>query len=53
MAKKSIVWTETAIKQRRDVLKYWTLRNQSTVYAQKLISLIKERLLLENKWIQS
>lgn len=42
MAKKSVVWTETAIRQRREILKYWTLRNKSTVYAEKLIALIGE-----------
>ena len=50
MAKKSVVWTQTAIKQRREILKYWTTRNKSTVYAEKLIGLIKERieLIIEN-----
>ncbi len=43
MAKRSVIWTETAIKQRRDVLKYWTIRNGSTTYAEKLIKLVKER----------
>lgn len=43
MAKKAIIWTQTAIKQRREILKFWTLRNKSTTYAEKLISLIKER----------
>lgn len=46
MAKKFIVWTETAIQQRRDILKYWTLRNKSTIYAEKLISLIGKRTLI-------
>lgn len=44
MAKKSVVWTDTAIKQRREILKYWTVRNKSTAYAEKLIELIKERI---------
>ena len=43
MAQFHIVWTETAIKQRREFLKYWTLRNKSTIYAEKLIKLIRER----------
>lgn len=43
MVKKAIVWTETAIKQRREILKYWTIRNKSTVYAEKLINLINDR----------
>ena len=46
MAKKSVVWTDTAIKQRREILKYWTLRNHSTVYAEKLIGFIRERVKL-------
>lgn len=39
MAKRSIVWTDTAAKQRREILKYWTKRNGSTLYAEKLIKL--------------
>lgn len=50
MAKRVVVWTETAMRQRREILKYWTIRNGSTRYAKKLIILIKERieLILEN-----
>lgn len=44
MVKRSVVWTETAIKQRREILKYWTIRNRSTLYAEKLIQLIKKRI---------
>ena len=44
MAKRIVVWTETANKQRREILRYWTVRNGSTTYAKKLIKLIKERL---------
>ncbi|MGB3949331.1 MAG: type II toxin-antitoxin system RelE/ParE family toxin [Bacteroidia bacterium] len=39
MAKRTVVWTFTAAKQRREILKYWTKRNKSTVYAEKLIKL--------------
>lgn len=39
MAKRIVVWTETAVKQRREILKYWTKRNGTTVYAEKLIKL--------------
>ena len=46
MAKKSVVWTETSIKQRREILKYWTVRNKSTSYSEKLIILIYERVQL-------
>lgn len=37
MAKRNVVWTETAAKQRREVLKYWTKHNGSTNFAEKLI----------------
>ena len=39
MAKKFIEWTETAIRQRRSILKYWTIRNGSPEYASKIIRL--------------
>ena len=44
MAKKAVVWTATAVKQRREILKYWTERNGSTTYAEKLIKLIAIRI---------
>lgn len=44
MAKRTVVWTFTAAKQRRDILKYWTIRNGSTIYAERLIKLIKDRI---------
>lgn len=43
MAEKSVVWTALAIKQRREILKYWTKRNNSTAYAEKLLKLIAAR----------
>lgn len=39
MAKRTVVWTETAARQRREILKYWVKRNGSTIYAEKLIKL--------------
>ncbi len=39
MAQRTVAWTETAAKQRREVLKYWTKHNGSTQYAEKLIRL--------------
>ncbi len=39
MAERVIVWTETAARQRREILKYWTKRNDTTTYAEKLIKL--------------
>lgn len=44
MAKPKIVWTETAAKQRREILSYWTERNQSTLYAEKLIDITARHL---------
>lgn len=44
MAKRAIVWTETAARQRRSILKYWTLRNKSTAFAEKLIKLIRRQI---------
>ncbi|MDR6785248.1 plasmid stabilization system protein ParE [Pedobacter africanus] len=44
MAKGAVVWTATAVKQRRKILRYWTERNKSTAYAEKLIKLINKRI---------
>ena len=44
MAKRKIVWSETAAKQRREILKYWTERNGSTTYAEKLIEITAKHL---------
>jgi len=39
MAKRNVVWTETAARQRREILKYWVQRNGTTTYAEKLLKL--------------
>jgi plasmid stabilization system protein ParE len=44
MAKRKIVWTETAAKQRREILRYWIERNQNTTYAEKLIEITAKHL---------
>lgn len=49
MAKRKIVWTETAAKQRREILKYWTERNKSTIYAEKLIEITAKHLKVISK----
>jgi plasmid stabilization system protein ParE len=49
MAKRKIVWTETAAKQRREILKYWTDRNKSTIYAEKLIEITAKHLKVISK----
>ncbi len=44
MVKRTVVWTETAVSQRRSILKYWTKRNGSTTYAESLIKNTKDRI---------
>jgi plasmid stabilization system protein ParE len=44
MAKRTVVWTATAARQRREILKYWVKRNGSTVYAEKLIKLTAKQI---------
>lgn len=44
MAERKIVWTETAARQRREILRYWTERNGSTLYAEKLIKLTARKI---------
>lgn len=39
MAKRKVIWTETAAKQRREILKYWIERNKSTTYAERIIEI--------------
>jgi len=53
MAKRVVVWTETAASQRREILKYWTVRNHSSKYVEKLIQITKHRikLILDNPLI--
>lgn len=49
MAKRKIVWTETAAKQRREILKYWTERNKRTTYAEQLIEITAKHLKVISK----
>jgi plasmid stabilization system protein ParE len=44
MARREIVFTLTAAKQRRAILEYWTKRNGSAKYAKKLIRISGEHL---------
>ncbi|MEN9441931.1 MAG: hypothetical protein RLZ33_2008 [Bacteroidota bacterium] len=44
MAKRKIVWTETAAKQRREILSYWLKKTQSTTFPKKLIEITAEHL---------
>lgn len=43
MAQLTILWTETAIRQRNYIFDYWIERNQSVTYVKKLNEKIKER----------
>ena len=44
MVKRDVVWTETAAQQRREILRFWAIKNKSTKYPERLIKLIKLRL---------
>ncbi|MBL0051394.1 MAG: type II toxin-antitoxin system RelE/ParE family toxin [Bacteroidetes bacterium] len=44
MAQRIVRWTDTAAKQRRSILQYWTARNKSTEYAEKLITQSEEKI---------
>jgi plasmid stabilization system protein ParE len=44
MVGRVIVWTETAARQRRVILKYWTIRNGTTTYAERLIRLATQQI---------
>ncbi|MEB2780005.1 type II toxin-antitoxin system RelE/ParE family toxin [Algoriphagus sp. C2-6-M1] len=43
MAKRKIVWTETAAKQRKSILKYWANHNKSNSFSLKLLRLSNEK----------
>ncbi len=44
MARRTVVWTETAARQRREVLRFWLQRNRSNTYPKKLMMEIRDRL---------
>jgi plasmid stabilization system protein ParE len=46
MARKAIVWTDTANFQKREIFKCWTKRNGSPEYSKKLRDMINARLAL-------
>lgn len=50
MVVKTVIWTDTAVRERRKILKYWTKRNKSSTYSEKLIFEILSRVqfLLKN-----
>ena len=44
MAERTIIWTETASRQLREVLHYWNKRNNSKSFSKKLIDRIFDNL---------
>ena len=44
MAERTIIWAESAVRQRRKVFQYWNIRNGSKEYSRKLLSEIQYRL---------
>jgi plasmid stabilization system protein ParE len=53
VAARKVVWTETASKQRREILSYWTARNGTNTYAKKLIRLTAARIKVILKYPES
>jgi plasmid stabilization system protein ParE len=49
MAERIVVWTETATRQRREILKYWVTRNGTTTYAERLIKLTARQIKIISK----
>ena len=47
---KEIVWSEKAINSRKNILKYWILKNQSTAYSIKLDELFREAVKLISEY---
>lgn len=43
MARKRIVWTETAARQRNSILQYWAEHNQSNSYSLKLLEISDQK----------
>jgi plasmid stabilization system protein ParE len=49
MVKRTVVWTETAAFQRKEILKYLVKRNGTTTYAEKLIKLVSSQIKIIQK----
>jgi len=47
---KEIMWSQRAINQRKDILKYWVLKNRSTSYSIKLDQIFREAVILISKY---
>ncbi len=44
MAQKAVIWAKTAVRQRKDVLRYWTVRNGSGTFCIKLVKSIRKNI---------
>ncbi len=53
MAKLFVRWTETAARERKEILKHWTKRNGSATFAKKLIRLVSRRIAMIQKHPES
>ena len=49
MAGLKVIWTETAVRQRRGIFEYWNKRNQSTKYSERIRVLVSKRIELIKK----
>jgi toxin YoeB len=49
MAGLKVIWTETAVRQRRGIFEYWNKRNQSTRYSERIRVLVSKRIELIKK----
>src|SRR5690606_5367402 len=46
MAQRKIIWTKSAQSERKEILIYWSNKNQSKTYSKKLNKLFSERVKL-------
>ncbi|MBK9212424.1 MAG: type II toxin-antitoxin system RelE/ParE family toxin [Saprospiraceae bacterium] len=49
MAGLKVIWTETAVRQRRGIFEYWNKRNQSTKYSERIRVLVSKKIELIKK----
>ena len=42
MVRRKLIWTLTALQNKKDIFKFWNKRNKSTVYSNKLNLLFNE-----------
>jgi plasmid stabilization system protein ParE len=49
MVKSKVVWSDTALNQRRQIFEYWNLRNGNTKYSERIRVSINNRIKLITK----